>query len=102
MRMIQPPSITSPWARGKLGAISPTSTSPFYSRVVIMPHVKSTSFVDKESLDPTSYWHATIKELHEEWEERVSPIFIFFICIYNQSFTVGLGKSEMVLEEVRF
>jgi hypothetical protein len=100
--MIWPPSITSPWARGELGAISPASTSPFYSRVVIMPHVKSTPFVDKESLDPASYWHATIEELREEREERVSPIFTFFIYIYNQSFTVGLGESEMVLEEVRF
>lgn len=61
------------------------STSPLYSRVVIMPHNKSASFVDKDTLDPASYWHATIEELREERGETVGPTFTFSIYIYKSS-----------------
>ena len=64
-----------------------------------MPHMKSASFVDKDTLDPASYWHTTIEELREERGETVGPTFTFSIYIYV--IAVGLGKSEMVLEEVR-
>jgi len=47
-----------------------------------MPHMKSASFVDKDTLDPASYWHATIEELREERGKTVGLTFTFSIYIY--------------------
>jgi hypothetical protein len=63
--------------------------------------MKSASFVDKDTLDPASYWHATIEELREERGKTVGLTFTFSIYIYIYVVAVGLGESEMVLEEVR-
>jgi hypothetical protein len=46
-----------------------------------MPHVNSMSFVDKETLDPASYWHATVEELREEKGETVGPLF-YIVDLY--------------------
>jgi hypothetical protein len=60
------------------------------------------SFVDKDTLNPSCYWHATIEELREEPGRRgkVCPQALSFFPLRSMFF-LGLGKSEVVLEESR-
>jgi hypothetical protein len=72
------------WVKGELGPYIMPHFHNGMIRVVVMPHVRSMTYLDEQTLDPACFWNGTIEELWKEpgAKERISgSLFSFIYCL---------------------